>query len=281
MAAFMSVALSLVASATATAQRTPGGAASRGTKVLSGQMLPLEPLPAGMQPVVSAALARIRMAGCKPPQPSGGPGPTSFFPGFMWPSGIELEWPAVPGAVAYLVERAVDGTSDWIVAASTCGSPDAIREYERTSGQTRIWFRDIAGGVELGKTYVYKVTAVGAAGEVGWNSVRWSPPPYTPSFTTTVTGSTVVLTASQPCQIFTFTSLWSQEMEITASYGFSRIVPTNNACGSTSISPVTIYGVPEGTHTFTVAALWTQSLDPAMPRVVGRSSASALITIKP
>lgn len=38
---------------------------------------------------------------------------------------------------------------------------------------------------------------------------------------------------------------------------------------------------PEGTHTFTVAALWTQSLDPSMPRVVGRSSTSTEITIKP
>jgi len=140
-----------------------------------------------------------------------------------------------------------------------------------------ILFRDIVGGIRLGETYVYKVSALGANGELGWNSFRWSPQPFTPQIGhITITGSTLEFYVRRhDCSS-------EEELLITASYGLTRIVPNNSACAALYMTPVIVYGVPEGTHTLSATAHWTQSLDPNIPRLVGTSSvADTTITIKP
>jgi len=272
----------LVGATDALAQRGTSDAAQRAAQQFSGQMLPLQPMPPGMQPAIGALTNRLRTAVCNPPQGTGGPGPTAFYDANTgWPS---FSWEAVPGAVAYQVERAVDGTNNWVLAGSTCGSPDAIRE-DLSTGRPYIVFQDIAGGLRSGETYVYKVNAIGAKGEVGWNSVRWNASSaLEPRFETVViAGSTVTLTMSLLAG-YTLGGCVSSstplEVAVTAAYGLNRNVTLGTAC-SPLLPQVVVYGVPIGTHTFTASAHWLQSLDPAMPRVMLTTSRDTVITIKP
>lgn len=245
---------------------------------LSGQMLPMAR--------ASAALANSGILSeftrkCNPTQSAGGPSPSSFTLQEETPGGPRFYWPAVPGAVAYVVDRAVDGTTSWKLAGTTCGSPNAIRSQTYTNGESRVFFEDISGGVVAGTTYVYRVKAFGAAGEMGWNSTRWTaphapPPQWQP---TVVTGSTAKLAFVFPGGFGRNSSFLADAWKLTASDGRSwtgRVNYYNN----TSPIFVTVLGLPVGTHTFTLTAEWSQAFDPALPRVTATSSAQTTVTIK-
>lgn len=239
-----------------------------------------------MTTTVIGALAKVRMAACNPGQPAAGPPPASFVLVKSWPSGPEFDWPTVPGAVAYLVERAIDnGAYQWQIVGSTCGQLDDIRAVQYGDGTTSLRFRDIAGGVVPGTRYVYKVSAVGPAAELGWNSTRWTAPAQAPNFNQApeIVGSTVklwfeVLCATDMSQVVTVTA--PTEVLITSSYGFSAVYANGSACHHL-MYPVN--GVPISTHTFTITSHWLQSLDPSRPAVIptGGTTASISVEIKP
>ena len=114
---------------------------------------------------------------------------------------------------------------------------------------------DFVGGIQPGVRYIYRVTAIGPNGEVGWNTIHWTPPCRgSVSVNRTVDGSTVVLSgrwSSCPTSS-TVRILDAYTFVISTSYGY---VTTKYAIDRNQYY-ATIYGVPVGQHTFTVMATW-------------------------
>ncbi len=263
----------------------PSGARSLG---LSGKILPLAQSSGGLarSAILTALDSYLK---CDPAQPLPGPSPSSFFLDWNEPGGPTIGWPEVAGAVAYVVDRAVDGTDNWKMAGTTCGSPNAIRRMAAGPTSYVIEFHDFSGGIVPNTPYVYRVKAFSASGEMGWNSTRWTAPPApAPTWLPTViTGSTAKLR-------FEFLNLddWNKgappappvtpirmpdQWILTASDGRSWtglfVLPGVE-------SSVSVLGLPVGTYTFTLTAQWIQNWDPRMPRVTATSSTQATVTIK-
>jgi hypothetical protein len=142
----------------------------------------------------------------------------------------------------YVVDRAPEGTTTWTLVGSTCGGPSEIRT---AAGGVRI--RDLAGGVTPLSRYVYRVTAISSNGAAGWNSYHFTAPCWALSApTATVSGSTVTLNWTNGSSCGGDPSLGPDTFTITSEYGYTK---TKSQISTFSD---TIYGVPLGTHTFTI-----------------------------
>lgn len=211
---------------------------------------------------------------CNPAQTSPGQAPTGFSLDFDMPGGPAFMWPEVPGATAYVVERAVDGNQLWSLAGSTCGSPNTIKRVQVGMGRWQIEFWEASGGITPRTTYVYRVKALGDNGEMGWNSTRWTAPdaPQAIWETPVITGSTATLKFSFATNPVTPPNEWV----LAAPDGRQW----NGIVGFSGPNTVQVLGLQPGNYTFTLTAKWVQTWDPAMPRVTATSTSQTTITIK-
>ena len=111
---------------------------------------------------------------CNPAQSAGGPAPTAFVRYKNDPGLTAFSWPQVPGAVAYVVNRAIDGTTDWKVAGKRAAARTAFDCADLDLISTRCILMMFLEESIPNTTYVYQVQAFGASGEMGWNSTRWT-----------------------------------------------------------------------------------------------------------
>ena len=172
--------------------------------------------------------------------------------------------------------RAVDGTNNWSIAGSSCASPNVFRKTQVqgvVEGRWVIVFDDISGGVVPNTRYVYQVKAFGPAGEMGWNSTRWTAPdpPKATWLPSVIVGSSATLNFTYPKQSSVERA---DEWVLTAPDGrhWNGYVTTSNIS-------VQVQGLPVGTHIFTLTLQWVQVLDPRMPRVTATSTTQMTVTI--
>jgi hypothetical protein len=199
-------------------------------------------LPKGAD-LLSSAEGVLRFTPCGQKN-SGGPGPASIIPQPGTPAGARLSWKAVISGseMNYVVDRAPEGTTTWTLVGSTCGGPSPIHAAMGT-----VYIRDIAGGVTPNSRYVYRVTAV-SNGAAGWNTYHFTAPCRALTVpTATVAGSTVTLewTSGGPCN--SEQSLAPDSYTITSDFGYTKTVLEMG-----TVPRDNVYGVPLGTHRFTV-----------------------------
>ena len=205
------------------------------------------------------------------------------------PSGALLGWMGVPGYLAIVVERAVDGTNIWSVAGTSRASAGLFGGAgvgsSRPSWNT---FLDISGGIVPRTTYVYKVTAIGVPGtgagpanQVWWNSVKWTAPDLiAPEWISTAVTSTGSLHVNwrldspgnpfMPQQPWTYTisapTGWSKP-----SGGSTASCAGVNGCSWDFPSP------PSGTHVFTLTARWQALVNGAIQTVATSQADKSLV----
>jgi hypothetical protein len=176
------------------------------------------------------------------------------------PGGGWLNWSAPsPAGTNYVVDRAPFGTTTWTFVGSTCGGPSPINvcHADPSTGICQVWMRDYAGGVRAGAKYTYRVTRIGPRSEVGWQTVAWyagcMKPPQP---TATVSGSTVTVTwSAYAINCGTFSSLPPETYTLTSSFGYVKTAAAPDGIHAGFTKDV-IYGVPLGTHTFSLVAGW-------------------------
>ena len=192
---------------------------------------------------MSSAEGVLRLTPCGA-KSSGGPGPATItgYPGS--PAGARFGWTTVGSGYNYVVDRAVYGTTNWVLVGSTCGGPSPIAG----SGEL-LTIQDLAGGVVVNGKYVYRVTAVGPRGEVGWNTYHFIAPCRAgPVLQAAVSGSTVTLTWAEdqgaPCS--RDPSAAPDIYTLKTSFGFTKQAKAYHW------TQEVIYGVPVGSHTVTM-----------------------------
>jgi hypothetical protein len=104
---------------------------------------------------------------------------TLFATAGTYPNGPRFTWmrTASSAVVAYRMERSQQGSNAWALAGTSCGAAGAagaIVDLGATSPNME--YADPLGGLVPGATYLYKLTALAANGEAGWNSVAWTAP---------------------------------------------------------------------------------------------------------
>ena len=130
----------------------------------------------GGMPTASVTLVNY----CAPPQPTPGPAPdTLVFVESTSQSNriVSVQWRKVSGAVAYTVERENYTGFGSVILGSTCLTPVAFTGFLSfdwaSSFVTSIVFEDASGGLAVGSTYRYRVTAFGATGQKGSRTGVW------------------------------------------------------------------------------------------------------------
>jgi hypothetical protein len=109
--------------------------------------------------------------------------PTTPFPQATW---IPNPTPS-SGTINYVIHRAVIGTTNWSLVASTCGGTPSIWNISvSAAGEVRptipaIMFADATGGLQPSTTYVYKVTAIDQNNRTDWGSFQWTSQPALPT----------------------------------------------------------------------------------------------------
>jgi len=177
------------------------------------------------------------------------------------PAGGSLDWSSPsPAGTNYVVDRAPYGTTTWTFVGSTCGGPSPITvgQADPSTGKSSVRMRDYAGGVIANRKYTYRVTRIGPSSEVGWQTVTWySGCMKPPSPTATVSGSTVTVTWSTNASDCGFygSSLPPETYTLTSSFGYVKTAAAPDGIHSGFTKDV-IYGVPLGTHTFSLVAGW-------------------------
>ncbi len=214
------------------------------TEVVAATPMPELPsvrLPRGAE--LSSAEGVLRLTPCAQ-KSSGGPGPASISSTIGTPAGARFSWTSVPGSgVNYVVDRAPLGTTSWTLVGSTCGGPSPLYVRDYT-----VEVRDLAGGVSPNGRYVYRITAIASNGAAGWNTYHFDVPcRYAPNMQASVSGSTVSLTWDDGGNCGAgMSSLPPDTYTLSSSFGFTKTK------SNYSWNKETIYGVPAGTHTFTM-----------------------------
>jgi len=177
---------------------------------------------------------------CTPMQQIGGPSPPSVQTtrgeyAYSEATAAKVRWDAVNGAVAYKLERAPSGGSNWTDLGCL---PSARTSY------TDLARYDVPpeATVYPGWRYTYKVTAYQSNGAAGWNSasVTLATMRNPGGLSYTRTGNQVKL-----CWIGISAPSTPNRYIITSSYGTN--FSTSNRCAD-------VYGVPDGTQTFQVGS---------------------------
>jgi hypothetical protein len=232
------------------------------------------PLPAGTTP----GSATRNAARCTPGAAPGAP-PLNYSVGGGRVGGAVLEW-WVEANAEYLVERSPDpgdGSRRWTRLTSTCDSPDGMyhfmRLWEDGNSYPAVNLADVYPGLQLGVRYVYRVTVIRPDGTSGSSEA-----PYTTSgavFLSTpiaaVNGNTVRIAAD--ISYCTTPSIrcdpWMMEFRVTSSSvgfryssrqpwvdSYDPSLPLTVPGGVEGAFAFTISGVPSGTHTFTLTAIY-------------------------
>jgi hypothetical protein len=107
--------------------------------------------------------------------------PTTPFPQATW---VPNPNPSA-GTINYVIHRAVIGTTNWSLVASTCGGTPSIFNW-RSSGIDQslfqgLMFADATGGIQPSTTYVYKVTAIDQNNRTDWAPFQWTSQPVLPT----------------------------------------------------------------------------------------------------
>lgn len=192
-----------------------------------------------------------------------------------------MEWWTEPNA-EYLVERSPDsgdGSRSWTRLSSTCEMPENgmwafLRPWEDGKNYPAIIFTDVNPGLQLEKPYAYRLTIIRDDGTAGSTEL-----PYTPSsgmFSSAplaaVNGHTVRVAADQSfCTLLPGVRCDPWMMEVTVTSSSSGYSYTSQQLWANSYDPslpitvpggiegtfvFTITGVPPGTHSFTLTALY-------------------------
>lgn len=173
------------------------------------------------------------------------------------PSGASFGWQMAKNNsfVAFRMERSVQGSNAWTLAATSCGGGSPIIIGTNKYSIPGAGFFDGLGGVIPGTTYLYRVTALAATGEAGGNTVSWTAPNavFLRWLSATITGSTVTLRAryEQPA---TNPPVSAHSLRVTTPYGDSQL-PSGNCAGLAGCSFV-FSSVPSGAQRFTILAEW-------------------------
>jgi len=215
------------------------------TEVIVATPMPALPsvrLPRGGE--LSSAEGVLRLTPCGQKN-SGGPGPGSIIAQAGTPAGARFFWRPVSGSdMNYVVDRAPEGTTTWSLVGSTCGGPSLLYV-----GTDAVYFRDLAGGVSPNGRYVYRVTAIASNGAAGWNSYHFTPPCRNLTAPQVqVSGSTVTLQWGTGSSCGAEQSTAPDSYTLSSSFGY---VKTRSGGSGTSFMDA-VYGVPIGTHTFTL-----------------------------
>ena len=206
---------------------------------------PMPALPAVRLPKDADKLAStetiLRYTACS--EKNAGPGPSRIDPQPGTPGGAKFTWPTMGSGMQYVVDRAPEGTTTWTLVGSTCGGPSPV--YPLYNGT--VYIRDLAGGITPSSRYVYRVTAVDSKGSAGWNTYHFTAPCRAlPAPVATPAGSSVTLTWTSGSSCNSEPSASPDSYTITTSFGYTKTVSEYAALKDI------IYGVPLGTHTFTV-----------------------------
>jgi hypothetical protein len=199
-----------------------------------------------------AASDALRLTPCAQ-RISAGPDPGVIQLNWSSPAGAELLWyaPSPPGT-NYVVERAPSGSTSWGLVGSTCGGPSPVSiAPPDATGKVQVGVHDYSGGVRALNKYTYRVTRLGPKGEVGWQTFHWTAPCVNaPQPTATASGSTVTVKWSNALSLcMSLPSTRPETFTLTSSFGF---VKTKTRDWTEEI----IYGVPVGTHTFSMVGGW-------------------------
>jgi hypothetical protein len=165
------------------------------------------------------------------------------------PAGGKLEWEIVSG-VNYVVDRTPEGAETWSLVGSTCGGPSPLTP--RVEAPTMMNVQDLIGGIQ--GNVIYRVLAVGPKGQIGWNTVHWSPPcKGALNIVPTVTGSSVRLDwqFNESCTSGSLLAVPVPNIfRVTSSFGYA-----GDFVGARTGS-VVVDGLPRGTHSFTFTGIW-------------------------
>ncbi len=212
-------------------------------------------------------------------------GPAQHFTTYgPYPAGAVFWWSRQPanGVVGYRVDRSVQGSNAWTLAGTSCGTTPTILFMGNVVPNMR--FTDLSGGITPGTTYVYRITALAANGEAGWNTSTWTAP-----------NSGLVRWLSATTTATSITLQWRYEppptgappvpnngYKLTSGYGLN-VTAGPNACTTLAGCSYTISNPPKGAQQFTITARWAYSMGagqtynqgPAM----GTLSADTLIVV--
>lgn len=230
-----------------------------------------------MATTASTARAAAR---CTPGTVSGAP-PLNFRLGGGRVGGAVMDWWTEPGA-EYLVERSPDGGGGrriWTRLTSTCDFPSGMNhtqiQWEDGNSYPVISLVDIYPGLQLEYPYIYRVTVIRPDGATGSIEAPHTPPGgrFFSDPIAAVNGNTVRVAADVSYCTKTDPPLpcnpWMLEVVVTnSSTGFSYSrreawansyepsLPPTIPGGVDGAFVFTVSGVPTGTHTFMVTALY-------------------------
>jgi hypothetical protein len=210
---------------------------------LNGQASWKRPDPVCDEPAVTVqpltVLDPLKQVAIQSPNPAG--------PVLYWRGG----WSRLGIPVALRVDRSVQGSKTSALVASSCDGT-----IPPSAGDVSIF--DQIKGVSPGTTYVYKLTALAANGDIGVGTVSWTSP--NPSvmhwLSATNAGSTVTLNFRYEPPATNPPNVSLVVYHVTAPYGFDQIFGRGTDCGKITGCTLVASAVPSGTHVFTVSAEW-------------------------
>jgi hypothetical protein len=225
---------------------------------------------------------------CTPPQwKPGGPTPASLFFHDGEVSGALISWPPVSGAVAYLIDRQLQPEAGLpIRVGSSCATKGWFQSW--IANEVRFW--DASGGVTPGAKYLYIVSAVGPAGEIGSVGMYWTAPvPYAPVLTAELYLPNEWHSDTQVSLAWVWPASQTPQQRpptdylVSAPYGLNRVArfypngSVGGCTGSIASCQVVVSSMPKGTHLITVTARWREN--PAASAVLAMQSDTLTIVI--
>lgn len=131
-------------------------------------------------------------------------------------------------------------------------------------------------GVTPNTTYLYKLTAIAATGDIGVGTVTWTSPNASVMhwLSATVAGSSVTLNFRYEPPATNPPGATYLSYRVTAPYGFDQVIPRGTDCGKVGGCSLVATGVPSGTQIFTVFGEWKMGT-----KVVYRISSPTTVVI--
>ncbi len=175
-----------------------------------------------------------------------------------YPSGAVFAWQnnKIPGAsvIAFRMERSVQGTNAWTLAATSCGGTLPI------VGTGNMAFIDGLGGIVPNTAYLYRLTAIAPTGEMGAGTIPWTSPSAVLLrwLSATVVGSTVTLKVRYEPPA-TNAPIAPTSIRVTSSSGSTQ-TPSGGPCAGLAGCSFVFPTMARGTHQFTVIATWTSPM---------------------
>lgn len=243
---------------------------------VSGTLQAMVPGPGGAAGPVTTATSTAQTAARCTPGAASAPPPLKFMAFGMRVGGAPLQWIS-ESSTEYLIERApagaAGGTTTWTRLTTSCDAQGFLVSGSWLDEDLMTYptfsLADAFPGVQLGGAYQYRLTRIQADGTSGSATVYWDAPSasFQSTPTASLSGNVVTLTTGvsycQPLGIRC--DPWMLDFAVTASSsGFSYTsrqpwIDTYDPAVPAS-EPGTmafkVSGVPSGTHTFTVTALY-------------------------